>query len=189
MTQYKNNSGQFLLKGLFKETSTHPNTPPAYTLQEKDRGDLKSLYLLYLQANDPLERNFAKAYLGGWNHWKKLTSSLWFKPIIERWREELDTKIRAEALINIRELAETSDGNTKYQVNKFLLEGKWNTNQPVDETTKTTKRLPKKQDIKTQATQELRGLDPAEGGLLDQVLTPMEQEVLDDHIKLLAVKH
>lgn len=83
-----------------------------------------SLYRLYMEASDPTEYHFAVSNLYSWAHWEALCECTWFKPIIALWRRELNTKIRAEALYNLRVLS-APDKPTSFQANKYLLDGSW----------------------------------------------------------------
>lgn len=77
-----------------------------------------------------MEREFAKKHIpGDYHNWSRLCESPFFKPYVARWREELDVMIRAKALLQIRKVADTHEGPTGYQANKFLLEGSWNPKQ------------------------------------------------------------
>jgi len=98
-----------------------------YTLASTDFDDPKtgkhypSLYRLYMDLADPTEWDFANLYFEDYDHWTMITESPWFKPVIQRWRKELDLKVRAQALRAIRELA-GQDGKDKLAANRFLVE-------------------------------------------------------------------
>lgn len=92
-----------------------------YSLKDYDNNDLPSLHRLYLECNDPTEYSFAKKYFDGWTHWKKLIACNWFKPYLEAMREELEIKMKAEALNNIRYKA-GENGKDGLAANKYILE-------------------------------------------------------------------
>lgn len=119
------NGGRWITQGLFLEQSYTDTTYVIYTLQDEDhpRGYL-SLYKLYMASNDPMEYTFANTHLGGWDHWEALSKAKWFQPYIQRWRKELELKIKAEALLLIREEA-AAGGKNSFVANKFLLEKGW----------------------------------------------------------------
>lgn len=120
---FKDSVGRWFTKGLFWETCKPENKGWAsYTLKEQEHEGLPSLKALYLQASDPTEYEFAKAHLGGWLHWKTLCQSSWFQPHLEEWREELEIKLRSEA---IKKIAEHSRGDKGYQAAKFLADRGW----------------------------------------------------------------
>jgi hypothetical protein len=127
MTQsptFKNSIGGYLLKGLFFEETGSDKSSVSYTLKETDHEGFPSLYRLYMETNDPTEYLFATAHLSGWEHWQRLTKCSWFKPYVESWRKELETKFRALALQRISDLA---DGKSKdsFAANKFLVSAGW----------------------------------------------------------------
>jgi hypothetical protein len=77
-----------------------------------------------MEAADVTEYEFAMANLAGWEHWERLSSAAWFQPYIERWRKELELKLRARALKNIIFDAEQG-GRNAYDANKFLANANW----------------------------------------------------------------
>ena len=83
-----------------------------------------SLYRLYMETGDITEYTFATTYLGGWSHWLELSSASWFKPYIDAWRTELETKIKSDAVKGIREEA-ASESKGRLTALKFLAEGGW----------------------------------------------------------------
>lgn len=113
-----------LLKGLFFETTMADKTGVKYTLKEEDHLGYPSLSCLYLEMEDPTEYNFATTYLESWSHWEQLLECTWFKPFIEKWRRELDVKLKSKALAVIRDEA-TGSGRNSFVANKYLLERGW----------------------------------------------------------------
>lgn len=143
--------GRWLTKSLFVEFAyqdVHPEES-LFTLQDEDRLGVPSLYRLYMEMRDPSEYYFAKQYLGGWDHWERLSKSPWFKPYIESWRKELEALIRAEALKEIIRIAKDSSHKSSYEANKILLRDK---SQPKrgrpskDEVTKEATRIASEED-------------------------------------------
>jgi hypothetical protein len=127
---FKNSNGQWLTKSLFKEF----NPESDLTIQR--------LKELYLDANDLTEYSFATRCLGGWQHWKVLCEAYFFKPEVEKWREELELKIRAEALAKI---IVTSKGDNKdaFIATRYLADRGWRES--------ATKGRPSKAEVKKQA--------------------------------------
>lgn len=78
----------------------------------------------YLEARDPTEYLFVQksSILEGWEHWKFVLKSPYCRPDIDKWREELEVKLRAEALA---EIVKSSKGEKGFQAAKFLLERGW----------------------------------------------------------------
>jgi len=97
---------------------------PLYTLKLNDtRGELPSLYQLYLDCNDPTEYTFAIAAFGEWYHWKVISELAWMQEHIEKWRAELEIKMRSEAVKVI--LEEAKSGKGKYNAAKFISDAGW----------------------------------------------------------------
>lgn len=96
-----------------------------YTLRDtdliKDGVTYKSLYKAYMDMEDTTEYQFACTYVENWRTWQKLLETKWFKPHIERWREELALKLEARHLQKLRETAD-GDGRDSVLASKYLLE-------------------------------------------------------------------
>jgi len=122
---FKNSNGVRYTKGLFFETSID-NYSAVYTLKNEDHLHYLSLYKLYMAAEDPTEYLFAMEYLDGWEHWQAISRTNWFRPYVTRWRQELDLKLRAEALQRIKAESKSSSKNA-LAASRFLLEKGWNT--------------------------------------------------------------
>lgn len=118
--KFKNVNGVFLTKEIFWELASNRDNV-IYTLKDSPHHGYPSLYEAYMECNDPTEYSFAVEYLGGWAHWKSLSASNWFAPFIERWREELHLRAKAQALAKV---IETSKGTTKdaFAAQKYLIE-------------------------------------------------------------------
>lgn len=85
--------------------------------------DLSSLYTLYMEISDPTEYKFSRK-VGGWTRWEELSKLPEVKKEVDKWRRELDAKIRSESLFKIMAAA---DGDTRdaLAANKYLLEASW----------------------------------------------------------------
>ena len=112
-----------LTRALFYETAEDKSFC-LYTLKDHDHKGYKSLYKLYMETDDLTEYYFSQNYLDGWEHWKILKESTWFKPYAERWYEELSIRAKSEALANIKRDA-TTDSKSSAQSRKFIVEGGW----------------------------------------------------------------
>lgn len=145
MSRFKSPTGQLLLQGLFFEQSPNPDTP-IYTLKDHDHRGLPSLYRLYMETDDPTEYFFATVYLDGWDHWERLCKSPWFKPYVERWRKELNVRLKARALLAMREEAASTEGKNRFAANKYLLDNGW------EEEKKNPRGRPSKQEVEQEAT-------------------------------------
>lgn len=115
-------------KALFFEKTLADKSTCVYTLKDDDHTvdgkTYKSLYKLYMDTNDPTEWRFATTYLDGWEHWEILCECSWFKPYIERWRRELELRMKSEALARIMREGKTNSKES-FQANKYLLEKGW----------------------------------------------------------------
>lgn len=122
--RFKNDVGAYLLGGMFYEQTLSDKRQVLYTLKDRDHLGYPSLYRLYMEADDPTEYSFAVANLDGWAHWERLIECTWFQPYVERWRRELEVRMRATALLHLRATA-SSDSKEAYQANKFLVGNGW----------------------------------------------------------------
>ena len=145
-TKFKNEQGVHFTKGLFYEQTPMDKSSVVYTLKDQAHEGFPSLYLLFMEAEDLTEWEFANDYLGGWAHWKQLCNCMWFKPYIERWREELELKVRGQALRRIKAEAKSNSRNA-YTANKFLVDAGW---RPKEEN-KNTKGRPTKDQVQREA--------------------------------------
>lgn len=150
-SRFKNASGTHLLKPIFYELDEAGRPNAQYTLKPYDstfEGTLyPSLRKLYVELEDPTEYLFAQTYLDGWDHWKKLSSASFFQEYIKEWREELEVRLRAKALVRIKRRAEenSKDG---LSADKILLSGGWKPNEE-----KASVGRPTKEKIKAAAEQ------------------------------------
>lgn len=98
-----------------------------YTLKEFDyeyKGSLyPSLKKLYLKEEDPTEYVFAEKHLLGWQHWKRLCDNKVIRKHVDEWREELELKIRSQAIRDMMGLCASENGN--FSAAKFLADRGW----------------------------------------------------------------
>ena len=97
-----------------------------YTLKEDDyeyKGKTyPSLKRLFVEFEDPTEYEFSKKYLLGWQQWKKICKNQSLAKHIEEWREELELKIRSQA---VRDMIDMSADSGSFQAAKFLSDRGW----------------------------------------------------------------
>jgi hypothetical protein len=62
------------------------------------------------------------ALVGSWSHWKKLLKRAWFRECRDRWKEELEIKLRSDA---IKEMIEQSKGIKGGPAARWLAEKGW----------------------------------------------------------------
>jgi hypothetical protein len=162
-SKFKGDNLNWLLKAIFleeylygcgelrQERRDNGLSRVVYTLKNedvtKDGITYASLYRLYLGHLDPTEYDFANTHLGGWDHWQRLLECDWFQPYVERWRTELELKLKAKAFKEIREEAEAGTKNS-FSANKWLIANGWAPNR---------RGRPSKSEIKAQAVQIAQG--------------------------------
>lgn len=123
--KFRDDLGRLLYSKLFYERTTPDSRSKVlYTLKDQDHEGCLSLYLKYLEVNDPTEYIFATTYFESYEHWTTLTQQNWFKPFINRFRTDLETKIRSKALKAIMTEAKANTKNS-FVANKYLLEKGW----------------------------------------------------------------
>lgn len=124
----KDSKGRWRTQSLFLETSYQSTSEaaPLYTMRPHDHEaqNLPSFRRLYLEIADPTEYRQATQLLGGWSHWQALLGSKWFKDYIEEIRDELDVKLKSEAIMQaLGILRDPEKLNT--QTYQFFAEGKY----------------------------------------------------------------
>lgn len=111
--------------GLFLEHK-YDSDQAVYTLSEHDKvydgKDFPSLKRLYLEHEDPTEYDFATTYLNSWKQWKKLCGNGEFKKHVEEWREELEVKLRSQA---IRDIIDMTANEASFSAAKWLADRGW----------------------------------------------------------------
>ena len=126
MGDFKDTCGKWLTQAVFWELR-HEKYTPSFSLKdydlERDGVTYPSLKHIYLRYSDPTEYTFATEVLGGWEHWQAIQSSYALRPYIQKWREELEIKLRAEALKSLRKAA--SEGSKGIAAAKYLAEKGW----------------------------------------------------------------
>lgn len=102
---FKDSRNRYLTRSLFVETKTDL-CEPIFTLDSKEDYDgYISVYRLYMEADDPTEYTVAMRMLGDLEHWKLLCDRDFFSPYVALWRDELQAKIRSEAVGVVRATA------------------------------------------------------------------------------------
>lgn len=96
-----------------------------YTLKDYDHEYNGELYLsikkLFLEMEDVTEYEFANQYFAGWAHWKRICANKVLLREIEEWRYELELKLRARSVLEMKELA----AGGSYQASKWLADKGW----------------------------------------------------------------
>lgn len=162
ISRFKNSGGNFYLQALFWDKNTDPlKTNSIYTLKDEDHTvgnkTYPSLRKLYVALEDLTEYEFSQKYLGGWPHWKKLRECSWFQPFYEEWREELEIRVRARALNEIKAKAYNPDHKDNLTASKFIVSGGWEKKPEKGGVGRTTK-----QKIQTEAEKLFKTKDEIE---------------------------
>lgn len=125
LSRFKGGNGHWLTKALFLELCDGDTSCALYTLKDRavhlDGKTYPSLYELFLQEGDPTEYSFAQTYLGGYQHWKRLTEFT-LSDYVEEWREELNVKLQSEDVARMKKLADEGNATAaKYMADKAWL--------------------------------------------------------------------
>lgn len=123
--QLTDSRGRPLTQGLFLEIGY--NTEFAqYSLKDRDhhyQGKVyPSLKRLYLATEDPTEYTFATEYFLGWEQWQRIANNKVFAKYIKNWREELELKLRSQA---VKDIINFSEGDKGFMAAKWLADKGW----------------------------------------------------------------
>lgn len=142
---YKSPSNSWLSRALFWEEwiqMTHEmrkdNLKPPFTLYH-DRPGYISGRKTFVEFNDPTGYKWAMKYLGDYAHWKALLKCKWFVEALDVWIDELETKIRSEALDKIKEIQDEGQPAQSLVAAKYLAGFEWKA--------KGTRGRPSKQEV------------------------------------------
>jgi len=124
-SKLRDSRGRPLTQSLFLEVGY--NTEFAVFTQKDEDYDYKgkvypSLKKLYLAHEDPTEYDFATTYLLGWEHWQRICRNKVFSKMVESWREELELKLRSQA---VRDIVALSAGDKGFQAAKWIADKGW----------------------------------------------------------------
>ena len=113
----KDSTGRWLTRALFVELADPElvdKYPPKFTLEEART--------IYLECEDPTEYLVAMELVGDWDHWNALLANPTVMSYINKWREELEIKLRSKAIQHIQSL---SFGEKGFAAAKWLAEKGW----------------------------------------------------------------
>lgn len=98
--KFKDSGGKYITQGLFIDFK-YSDKFAVYCLASEDKeydGVLyPSLKRLYLEMEDVTEYEFASTHLAGWDHWQKICGNAVLRIDIDKWRDELELKMKAIA--------------------------------------------------------------------------------------------
>lgn len=111
---------------------------------------LEELKEKFLEKEDPTEYFFAKEVIGSWDTWKELRSFRLVRAEIEKWREELEVRLRAKAFIKLLQEANSNSRNA-YDANKMIVREGWKLPE-----TSAGKGRPSKEEVKRELEKQAR---------------------------------
>ncbi len=118
-SRYRDSSGKWLTESLFLEfRNPHTDIEPLWTIKDKEYKGYPSAKRAYLESNDPTEYTQAYVITENWDHWCRILQNAKIAAMIEGWRNELEVKLRSEAIQALR----LSDKDTAH---KWLAERGW----------------------------------------------------------------
>lgn len=112
---FKDTTGNYITQGLFIDFRYDPKYAKYCLAPEDKEYDgvvYPSLKRLYLEMEDLTEYEFAYKYLCDWEHWERICENKILRAHVEKWREELEVKLRARAIKAIAQKAATGDFNS-----------------------------------------------------------------------------
>jgi hypothetical protein len=121
--KFKDSMGRYITQSLFLEHSYNEELA-VYTITDTDKeynGRVyPSLKKLYMEIADPTEYEFATTCLWGWAHWEQTSANQWVEAHVEKWRAELEMKLRSRAVRDL--MAQAKDKTAAAQ---WVASGKW----------------------------------------------------------------
>jgi hypothetical protein len=122
---------------------------------------------------DPSEYTFASKHFDGWDHWLMVRDATWFhKPYYLRWKNELEVRVRSQALIALIKESKVQSKNS-FAINRLLLEKGWE----PSERGKSVRGRPTKEDIQKAARDSLEARETVSEDL--KIIQPTSQPVLN----------
>lgn len=126
MGEFKDAQGRWITRGLILELNDYQDKYALFTLddqpKERDGRFLEPIKQMYISCGDATEYRFACTYLGGWDHWQAMLKSPPVLAEVEKWRLELEVKLRSEAFFEIVTKSKSEKG---YQAAKLILDKGW----------------------------------------------------------------
>ena len=100
---WRDSTGKFLTESLFLEfKNPYWEGEPMWTIRDEEFKGIPSAKKVYLDARDPTEYIPALIICENWAHWLRLLENKRIFAEIEKWRMELEVKIRSEAIQGLR---------------------------------------------------------------------------------------
>lgn len=124
---FKSPTGGFRINTLFFETNIDPDIKPIFTTKSRHYKDCWSFPLLYREIGDLVEWKIGNIMLYDYKHFLKLSKSKMFRDMFKLIRQDLEAKIRSEALqcmINITR-DHSIQPSVKFGAARFLAKNEW----------------------------------------------------------------
>jgi hypothetical protein len=147
-SKFRDERGNLITQSLFLET-VYDTEKAIYTLSDEDKEYKGRIYpsarRLYLETMDPTEYKFARKYFASKAHWDRIVANKIFTDQVAEWREELEVKIRSEALSTAIAMAKDN-----FNAAKWIADGSWKGAKPG---------RPKKEDAQQERRIRERAVD------------------------------
>ena len=126
MTLMKDSTGRWRTRSLFIETIGKDQIAAGYVPIFSLKADplFIDLHSVYIEESDPTEYTFALRAFGSWEHFEVISQLAWFKVHLDKWRRELEVKLRSEGIAALAKSAR-KDGSRGLSAAKFLAEKGW----------------------------------------------------------------
>ena len=122
-SKFRDERGNYITQSLFLEVG-YDTEKAVYTFSSQDKEykgrTYPSLRRLYMEVADPTEYAFAEQYLADWEHWNRICNNKLLMENIKPWREELEVKLRSQAVRNGLKMAEDN-----FNAAKWAADGGW----------------------------------------------------------------
>lgn len=133
---FKNSHGALLIRELFWEHNFSKGDPTRvlYTTRTEDfvatfedgtTKNIRSLYRLYLDANDPTEFEFASKYFNSMDHWKRVALCPIVRDLVPQMRKDLELKLRSQAFKRLLDVAGDESHKSYVEANRYINTVKW----------------------------------------------------------------
>lgn len=106
----------------------------------------------FIELGDPTGYTWTMKYLGSWDHWLRLLRAPWFQVAVDLWVQELKVKLKAEAVLKVRDIASGSSPQA-LPASKYLAQAEW------DEVPVRARGRPSKAEVKGELNRAVKLLD------------------------------
>jgi len=131
---YRAPNGHWYTVALFKEVRERFNRTnsenliedfePIFSLHSDIKGYI-NVKRTFVELGDPTGYKWAMKYLGDYSHWERLCKAPWFQEALDIWTNELNMKLKSDAMDRIREIAKSDNESQALAANKFIATGEY----------------------------------------------------------------